>query len=284
MRAVGVRELGVVVGHGPRSAVLLDGLGEPRFLAVVSVAGSDRSRGSGRFPIACSRSTIERWIELAVLPLEAAIAPGRAQQCRGRVPPSGAAGPEVIRSPFSRWCRGSRRSRFRWRRASRRRVCRCRELSCVEVAVDAVHAFFEMNVLQVDGLLRICRDRRRRRPCRPRRADCLCGRACRRRGKSSRGRGSRRTGCSSSLALNSGLPILSRNFTSLHSAAQPRRFRIAHAGFAAALRGWDCAALPDTSCRRPFRCPTRCSRNRWSPCSCRDGCGRPCTGSTGWRA
>ena len=51
---------------------------------------------------------------------------------------------------------------------------------------------------------------------------------------------------------------------------------------AAAPPGWDCAAWPGTSARHPSRCPTRCIRSRWSPCSCRGACGRPCTGSTGW--
>ena len=42
---------------------------------------------------------------------------------------------------------------------------------------------------------------------------------------------------------------------------------------------WDCAACRDTSRRRRLRCPTRCSRNRSRPCSCRDEYGRPCIGS-----
>ena len=94
-------------------------------------------------------------IQLAVLPVEAPLAPGRAQQRQDRCRPRGAAAAEVRSVAFFDGAVAidaidlDRVARFAVQLAVAVTVL-------LEVAVRAVHALFEMDVLEMDGLLEIC--------------------------------------------------------------------------------------------------------------------------------
>src|SRR5258706_11583528 len=88
--AVLVRKLGFILGCiAPCLAVLLDGLCQPRLLAVVRIAGSDCVAHLHYFPFL---ALIEHGalIQPVVLPVEAALLPRRAQS--SEICPSGGGG------------------------------------------------------------------------------------------------------------------------------------------------------------------------------------------------
>ena len=195
------------------------------------------------------------------------------------MPPAGAAGPDVIKRG-SLFDRSVAIDAIQFDGRARLAV----ELSIavivlLEMAIDALHSFFEMDVLQVNGFVEflwiVGSD------------DLIV--------------------CVEQIAL--AVPLehgaehpavavkigelrfvqlrvefrtarLCQKFRIGPQAARCGTFRIALRDLILFFFGRIALLAPDTSPRRRLRCPTRCSRNKWSPCSCPDGHGRPCTG---WR-
>ena len=81
-----------------------------------------------------------------------------------------------------------------------------------------------------------------------------------------------------SCALNSGVPVRCRNSRIRPQAAQRAAFRVALLDLGALARSTACGRPADTSCRRRSRCPTTSAPDRSPPCWCRGACGTSCTG------
>ncbi len=153
MRAVAVRQFGRVSRRAPGGAVLLDGLCQARFLAVVRTAGRDRVEHLHHLPL---QVLVEHGalVEQAVLPEEAAHAPGRVEafQVRATVRRRRAGGDQ--RGPALD--RAVAIGAVHLDGVARLAVELAVAVAVLgEVAVDAVHAFFQMDVLQLHGLLQL---------------------------------------------------------------------------------------------------------------------------------
>ena len=163
---------------------------------------------------------MDRWKSFVATPFEAAETPGRAESFQ--VAAATVAGAKRIRGGragslqrglSAGWCRGNRRSQFLTRRGVRRRFCRCRDYPGRNG--NPRTAFLFRGECRRGGQpSENVADRRRRFPCRLCRASSLSGRACRRQRKSQPWPWKSANWVVFNCALNSGVPVCSRNFSS----------------------------------------------------------------------